>query len=302
MKKTLLILAAGMGTRYGGLKQIDTLGPNGEYLIDYGVYDAMMSGFDKVVFVIKRDFAKEFKRHFPASKFKGKIKIEYAYQDLNDLPMGFKLPQSRTKPWGTGHAILAARNFIKEPFAVINADDFYGRQAFEKMSQYLEQLDKESQGQYCMIGYHLEETLSDNGWVARGLCKSDEKGNLISIYEHTKIGKVEGKIISRDKAGNDKELEPKRLVSMTMFGFTPDFFDHLQTSFVTFLDEYLQVENIEFFAPNVVNEVIQTGQAQVKVLPTTQKWFGMTYNQDKEKTAAQIKKLIQEKVYPYRLW
>jgi UTP-glucose-1-phosphate uridylyltransferase len=302
MKKTLLVMAAGMGTRYGGLKQIDSVGPNGEYLIDYSVYDAIKVGFDKVVFVIKREFAREFKKHFSPTKFKNKIKIEYAYQDLNDLPIGFKLPKDRKKPWGTGHAILAARNFIKEPFVVVSADDFYGREAYKIMAQELEILGKNSQNRYLLVGYRLGKTLSDHGWVARGICKVDDERNLTSIYEHTRIGRVKGKIVSRDKYGNDYELDEERLVSMVMFGFTVDFFSYLQISLISFLDEKIKIPEIEFFTPNVVNELVQTRQVTMKVVPTTSHWFGMTYKQDKIAAMAEIRKLIDAGIYPSQLW
>jgi UTP-glucose-1-phosphate uridylyltransferase len=302
MKKTLLVLAAGMGSRYGGLKQIDAVGPNGEYLIDYSIYDASKAGFDKVVFVIKREFAAAFKKHFSLKKFKNRLKIEYAYQDLNDLPLGFKLPSKRKKPWGTGHAILAARNFIKEPFAVITADDFYGRDAYKVMADFLNQIGKTSREHYGMIGYHLGKTLSKHGWVARGVCKVDHQCRLTSIYEHTKIGWLDNKIVSRDKDDVDHVLAADRLVSMVMFGFTPDFFEYLQSAFISFLDDHLTNESLEFFTPNVVNTLVQTKQAVVEVLPTQAEWFGMTYLADKKTTCYKIKTLIAKGEYPDPLW
>ncbi len=302
MKKTLLVLAAGMGSRYGGLKQIDPVGPNDEYLMDYSIYDAYRAGFDKVVFVIRRDFVTDFKRHFPPRKFKNKMKVEYAYQDLNDLPLGVKLPETREKPWGTGHAVLAARNFIKEPFAVINADDFYGREAFEVLGKKLDNLPKDSVNQYFMVGYRLEKTLSENGWVSRGLCKVNYKNKLISIYEHTKVGWLKKRIVSQDKNGRNHTLDPKRLVSMTLFGFTPDFFEYLQTDFAQFLEENLNEEKMEFFTPNVVNDLVQNQKVEMQVLPTRSKWFGITYAEDKEKTIADLRELIKKGVYPARLW
>ncbi|MDO5561333.1 MAG: NTP transferase domain-containing protein [bacterium] len=302
MKKTLLVLAAGVGSRYGGLKQIEPVGPNGEYLIDYSIYDAYKAGFDKVVFVIRRDFVTEFKRHFPPRKFKNKLKIEYAYQDLNDLPLGVKLPEERTKPWGTGHAVLAARNFIKEPFAVINADDFYGREAFAVLGEKLDQLAKDSSNQYFMVGYRLGKTLSENGWVSRGLCKVDYKNRLVSIYEHTKVGYLKKRIVSQDKKGRNHTLDEKRLVSMTLFGFTPDFFEYLQNDFTKFLEENLTVPKMEFFTPNVVNHLVQDKVVTMQVLPTRARWFGVTYSQDRDEVIKEISSLLKKGVYPAKLW
>lgn len=302
MKKTLLVLAAGMGSRYGGLKQIDPVGPNGEYLIDYSIYDAYRSGFDRVVFVIRRDFVTEFKRHFTPRKFKNKVKVDYAYQDLNDLPLGVRLPDKREKPWGTGQAVMAARNFIKEPFAVINADDFYGRDAFVTMGKKLDELAKDSVNKYVMVGYRLGKTLSENGWVSRGLCKVDYKNRLTSIHEHTKVGRKGKRIVSQDKKGINHTLDEKRLVSMTFFGFTPDFFDYLQTDFAKFIAENLQSEKMEFFTPNVVNGLVKDGKIEMQVIPTRAKWFGVTYAEDKEPTIKEIRELIKKGVYPARLW
>lgn len=302
MKKTLLVLAAGVGSRYGGLKQIDPVGPNGEYLIDYAIFDAHRAGFDKVVFVIRRDFLTDFKRHFSPGKFKNKMKVEYAYQDLNDLPLGLKVPETREKPWGTGHAILAARNFIKEPFAVINADDFYGREAFTDIAEKLDGLGKDSRDYYLMMGYRLGKTLSPNGWVSRGLCKVDYKNRLTSIHEHTKVGFLRKRIVSQDKKGRNHTLDEKRPVSMTFFGFTPDFFEYLQEDFAKFLEENLDSPTMEFFTPNVVNNLVQEKKVIMQVIPTKAKWFGVTYAQDKKPTVAAIEKLIKDGVYPAKLW
>lgn len=302
MRKTLLILAAGMGSRYGGFKQIDGVGPHGDFLIDYAVYDAIQAGFDKIVFVIQRSFSAAFKKHFQTLEREYKINLAYAYQDLNDLPKGFNLPADRQKPWGTGHAILAARNFIKEPFAVINADDFYGRHAFQQLADFLSQLPVESKNQYAMVGYKLGHSLSPNGWVSRGLCKMDQHHYLTSIYEHTKVGKVDGQIVSQDKDEVNHPLDQDRLVSMTMFGFTPDFFNHLQSAFRQFLATNIDIPKIEFFTPNVVNDLVACQQATMKVLPTDSHWFGVTYQDDKAQTVTQIKKLVHQGEYPVNLW
>ena len=301
MRKTLLILAAGMGSRYGGLKQIDAVGPNGEFLIDYSVFDAIKAGFEKIVFVIREEFATEFKRHFEKKKIKSKIELVYVYQKIDDLPAGFELKINREKPWGTGQAILAARAEINEPFAVISADDFYGREAFDLMALELDKLGEQSQNQYLLIGYRLGKTLSENGWVARGLCKVDEDHNLTSIHEHTRISRLNGKIVSRDKNEQDHELEPDRLVSMVMFGFTKEFLTYLENDFKEFLSKNINEEKMEFFTPNVVNNLIQMKKAKMKVVPTKAQWFGVTYKEDKKITVEQIKKLIEAGVYPSNL-
>lgn len=302
MHKTLLVMAAGMGSRYGGLKQIDSVGPNGEYLIDYSVYDAVRAGFDKIVFVIREDFAPQFRAHFEQYPLPDHVTLEYVYQRLDDLPAGYTAPAERQKPWGTGHAVWSARDAINEPMAVISADDFYGREAFVTVSNWLENLPAVSHDHYAVVGYRLGNTLSPNGWVARGLLKMDESHHLTSIHEHTKIGWVNGQIVSRDKANVDHILPADRLVSMVLFAFTPDFFAHLETSFCRFLDEHLTDLTCEFFTPNVVNDLIQASTSQMEVIPTTSNWFGVTYASDKQVTIDAIARLIGENVYPRHLW
>lgn len=302
MRKTLLIMAAGMGSRYGGLKQIDSVGPNGEYLIDYAVYDAIQAGFSQIVFVIRQEFAREFQAHFAATGVEQRLTLTYINQDMNDLPADFSAPLTRTKPWGTGHAVWSARQAITDPFAVISADDFYGREAFLDVAMWLDHLSPDSRDHYAVVGYHLGQTLSANGWVARGLLKADELGLLTSIHEHTKIGLVNGQIVSRDKDGVDHVLAPDRLVSMVMFAFTPDIFAYLQEGFQAFLRDYIHDESREFFTPNLVNDLIQSGRAQMQVLPTTSRWFGVTYAPDKQTTVQAIHELITAGVYPSRLW
>ncbi len=301
MHKTLLIMAAGMGSRYGGLKQIDTVGPTGEYLIDYSVYDAWQAGFDKVVFVIREDFADVFKEHFAHHICADKLEFQFVNQRLDDLPAGCPVNADRTKPWGTGHAVWTAREVIHEPFAVISADDFYGREAFVAVAHFLDQLPPDSHNHYAVVGYQLGNTLSENGWVARGLLKGDAQGFLTSIHEHTKIGRVDGQIVSRDKNDVDHPLEPNRLVSMVMFAFTPDFFAALETSFTAFCGQFGTDASMEFFTPNVVNELIQSGTAKMQILPTESSWFGVTYHQDKEKTVLMLAQLTSEGVYPNSL-
>ena len=295
-------MAAGMGSRYGGLKQIDAVGPNGEFLIDYSAYDAIAAGFDKIVFVIRQDFAAAFEAHFAAAWLPANVEIKYVYQDLNDLPAGLTAPKERAKPWGTGHAVWSARNVINEPFAVISADDFYGRHAYQTVASFLDQLSPTSQHHYAVVGYRLGNTLSANGWVARGLLKEDAHHHLTSIHEHTKIGFVDGQIVSRDKNGFDHQLSPDRLVSMVMFAFTPDIFAALQTALATFVNEYASDLSREFFTPNVVNDLIQAGQATMTVLPTESSWFGVTYHEDRKATVEAIAKLTAQKIYPAPLW
>ena len=302
MKKTLVVMAAGMGSRYGKLKQIDQLGPDGEYLIDYAVYDALTAGFDKIVFIIRPDFAAEFQKHFAREKFGREVEIVYVYQKMDDVPAGFVPPAGRVKPWGTGHAVLAARDVVHEPFAVISADDFYGRAAYQTVADWLEKLPTGSQNRYAVVGYRLGNTLSQNGWVSRGLLKVDEQHCLTSIHEHTKVGWVDGQIVSRDKTDTDHILAPDRLVSMVMFAFTPDIFGYLSKEFEQFVRDSGQDLSREFFTPVVVNDLIQAGTASMEVLPTESAWFGMTYGADRQEAVAQIKRLIGEGVYPAPLW
>ena len=302
MGKTLLIMAAGMGSRYGGLKQIDNVGPDGQYLIDYAVYDAVQTGFDQVVFVIREDFAPTFRQHFSNQKLPQSLRVDYVYQRLDDLPSGLSLDSRRSKPWGTGQAVWAARHVITQPFAVISADDFYGRAAYVSVANFLDHLPSDSHDYYGVVGYQLANTISPHGWVARGLLKTDADNHLTSIHEHTKIGLVDGQIVSRDKNDIDHPLSPDRLVSMVMFAFTPDFFGHLQTSFADFIRTYGHDEQMEFFTPNVVNQLIQDNLAVMQVLPTTSDWFGVTYAQDKEMTVQAISQLVKQGVYPRQLW
>ena len=295
-------MAAGMGSRYGGLKQIDSVGPNGEYLIDYSVYDAIQAGFNKIVFVIRSDFATEFCRHFNGDKFSPDIEIKFVNQEMNDLPVGCQLQTTRTKPWGTGHAVWVARDLIHEPFAVISADDFYGREALKDTAKWLESLPVDSRAHYAVVGYKLAHTLSPNGWVSRGLLMADGNMRLTSIHEHTKIGWVEGQIVSRDKQNIDHLIDKNRLVSMVLFAFTPDFFDYLEQDLCTFIQAHGHDDKLEFFTPNVVNHLIQDQIAQMQVLPTQSHWFGVTYVQDKRTTVEAIASLIKQGVYPLDLW
>ncbi len=300
VKPTLLVLAAGMGSRYGSLKQMDGVGPNGEAIIDYSVFDAIRAGFGKVVFVIRHSFEADFKEVFNAERFGGKIEVEYVFQELDYLPEGFTLPAERVKPWGTNHAVMMASNAIHEPFAVINADDFYGREAYAAISAYLSELEN-STGKYCMVGYEVSKTLSENGTVSRGVCTVDVEGNLTSMVERTQIERVNGTILFHDD-GADEPLEENTPVSMNLFGFTPDYFAHSEAYFKEFLAENIDNLKSEFYIPKMVNKVISDGTATMRVLRTSSNWFGVTYKEDKPQLMAKIEELIERGIYPRNLW
>ena len=300
IKPTLLVLAAGMGSRYGSLKQMDGVGPNGEAIIDYSVYDAIRAGFGKVVFVIRHSFAEDFKEVFNAERFGHRIEVEYVYQELDYLPEGFTLPAERVKPWGTNHAVMMAADVIKEPFAAINADDFYGRNSYEVIAGFLSQLEG-TEGRYCMVGYEVSKTLSENGTVSRGVCTVDAEGNLTSMVERTQIERVDGTILFHD-GGADEPLAENTPVSMNFFGFTPDYFRHSESFFKEFLSENIDNLKSEFYIPRMVNKVINDGTATMKVLSTRADWFGVTYKEDKPQLVAKIEELIEAGVYPRNLW
>ena len=303
VKPTLLVLAAGMGSRYGSLKQMDGVGPNGEAIIDYSIYDAIRAGFGKVVFVIRHSFEKEFKEIFTPERFGGKIEVDFVYQELDYLPEGFSVPEGREKPWGTNHAVMMGATAIHEPFAVINADDFYGTDAYRVMGEYLSQLEG-AHGEYAMIGYEVNKTLSDNGTVSRGVCTVDENRFLTSMVERTKIERnAEGTIVFHD-LGDDQPLAEDTPVSMNFFGFTPDYFAHSAEVFKEFLASEDVKSNLkaEFYIPFMVNKLVASGDARMKVLSTTAQWFGVTYKEDKPMLVAKIEKLIEEGVYPRHLW
>lgn len=300
MKPTLFILAAGMGSRYGGLKQLDGLGPNGETIMDYSVYDAVRAGFGKVVFVIRESFVDDF-RNIVLKKYENIIPTEVVFQDIADIPEGFTVNPERSKPWGTNHAVLMGKSVINEPFAVINADDFYGKESFEVMAEFLcGVVDKKNQ--YAMLGYHVGNTLSESGTVARGVCEVDADGNLINVVERTSIIRKNGKIIFTDDNGTDVELAENTPVSMNFWGFTPEYFDYSEAEFKNFLKEHGDELKSEFFIPLVVNNLMVGGQASCKVLDTTSTWFGVTYANDRPSVVAKIQKLIDESVYPEKLY
>ena len=299
-KPTLLVLAAGMGSRYGSLKQMDGVGPNGEAIIDYSVYDAIRAGFGKVVFVIRHSFAQDFCEVFNAERFGGRIEVEYVFQELDNLPEGFTLPAERQKPWGTNHAVMMGADAINTPFAVINADDFYGRDAYAVIGSYLKEL-AGSEGKYCMVGYEVSKTLSENGTVSRGVCTVDAEGNLQGMVERTKIERVDGTIVFHD-LGTDEPLAENTPVSMNLFGFTPDYFAHSEAYFKEFLKENIDNLKSEFFIPLMVNKVIKEGTASMRVLQTSAKWFGVTYKEDKPQLMQKIEELIAAGEYPRNLW
>ena len=303
VKPTLLVLAAGMGSRYGSLKQMDGVGPNGEAIIDYSVYDAIRAGFGKVVFVIRHSFADDFISVFNRERFGGKIEVEYVYQELDYLPEGFTVPEGREKPWGTNHAVMMAAKAIDTPFAVINADDFYGQNSYEVMGSYLSNL-ADSRNSYAMVGYEVNKTLSENGTVSRGVCTVDSDNFLTSMVERTKIERnSEGVIVFHD-LGDDVALEENTPVSMNFFGFTPDYFEYSEQTFKEFLSDENNQTNLrsEFFIPMMVNRLIGGGVAKMKVLSTAAQWFGVTYKEDKPQLMAKIEALIEAGVYPRNLW
>ncbi|MCH5233082.1 MAG: nucleotidyltransferase [Muribaculaceae bacterium] len=299
MKPTLFILAAGMGSRYGGLKQLDGVGPSGETIMDYSVYDAIKAGFGKIVFVIRHDFEAEFKEKV-VSKYEGILPVEIVFQDINNIPEGFKINPERTKPWGTNHAVIMGKDVIKEPFAVINADDYYGRESFQLMGDFLRSVEGKKDC-YCMIGFMVENTLSENGGVSRGLCEVDDNGYMTGVVECHGIQMKDGKLI---RIEDDKEIEFQKgtPVSMNMWGFTPDYFDYSIESFVKFLQKNHDELKAEFYIPTVVNELIKDNKIKMKVLPTSAKWFGVTYAADRAATVAQFKKLVDDGVYPEKLF
>lgn len=299
-KPTLLILAAGMASRYGGsLKQIQKFGPSGETIMDYSLFDAIRAGFGKVVFIIRKEFADEFKAIFEP-KLKGKVDVEYVYQELTDIPKGFSVPEGRTKPWGTAHAMLCARHKINEPFIVINADDFYGKDAFEKAYGFLDK--QVSPGKYAIIGYELVKTLSDHGTVSRGVCTVDAHNHLTGITERTKIYPENGKIIYEDADGAKHEVPTDSKVSMNFWCFHPSVFEISEQQFSEFLRLHGGEAKSEFFIPLVADEFIRTGQGSVDLVPTSSQWFGVTYQEDAPFVTNSIQGLVSKGEYPSNLW
>jgi len=298
MKPTLLVLAAGMGSRYGGLKQIDPIGPSQETIIDYSIHDAIAAGFGKIVFVIREGFEKEFKELFNA-KLAEKIEVDYVNQEIQNVPEGTFFTAEREKPWGTGHAILMAKDCIHEPFAVINADDYYGVEAFTTMADFL--MNTISEEEYGMVGYQLSNTISENGFVSRGVCATNTNEHLTTVVERTHIEKlIDGIAYKEDEKWTP--ISGETTVSMNFWGFTPQLFKHLEDQFVSFLAESGQELKSEFFIPSVVAKIIDDGKTNVKVLKSNAQWFGVTYREDKEKAAKAILDLVEKGVYPSKLW
>ncbi|MBQ5451358.1 MAG: NTP transferase domain-containing protein [Bacteroidales bacterium] len=296
MKPTLVVLAAGMGSRYGGLKQIDKLGPSGQAILQYSCFDAARAGFGKVVFVIRRDIERDFKEVI-ISKVSKSIPCEYCFQDKDDLPAGFSLPADREKPWGTAHAVLAARKNVTEPFAVINADDFYGKEAYQTIADYFKTLPKDSNNQYCMVGYPVKNTLSEYGTVSRGICNTDSQGNLTTVVERTKIIRENGKIVFIED-DQKTEIAENTPVSMNFWGFTPSFFKYLEDYFKEFLHENINKPKAEFLIPWVVDQLIKNKAAQTKVLTSDAQWFGVTYKEDRPAVVQKFQDLTDKGEYP----
>jgi dTDP-glucose pyrophosphorylase len=301
MKPTLLILAAGMGSRYGGLKQLDQVGPSGETIIDYSIYDAIRAGFGKVIFIIKEAIEDDFKEIF-VERLKDKIAIDYVFQETWMVPEGITIPDNRSKPWGTGHAVMMADGKIHEPFAVINADDFYGRGAFETLAGYYKDWTPELSADYCMVGYRLANTLSEFGAVSRGVCEPDEKSFLVDVVERTQIARSGADIAYKDEKEQQVVLPGDTIVSMNFWGFTPSLFGFLNTGFEAFIRKNAENLKAEFFIPSVVNDLIKSKQATVRILHCEEKWFGMTYREDRETVVKSIRELVEQGVYPENLW
>ena len=303
MKPTLFLLAAGMGSRYGGLKQLDGLGPNGETIMDYSIYDAIKAVFGKLVFVIRKDFEQDFREKI-ISKYEGHIPCELVFQSIDALPEGFTCPEGRVKPWGTNHAVMMGAPVINEPFAVINCDDFYGSDSYRSMAQFLSSLPEGSKNRYAMVGFRVGNTLSESGTVSRGICGTDENRMLTSVVERTKIQRMDGEVKYIDDNGEWTATPENTPVSMNFWGFTPDYFGYSADLFVQFLSDPQNMENLksEFFIPFVVDKLIAEGTATVEVLDPTSKWFGVTYPEDRPSVVEKIKELVAAGVYPNKLF
>lgn len=300
MKPVLLVLAAGIGSRYGGLKQLDKIGPSGETIIDYSIYDALQAGFGKVIFIIKERIEDEFKEAF-VEKLRDKIAIDYVFQELWMVPDGVIVPDERQKPWGTGHAVMMADGKIDGPFAVVNSDDFYGRGAFQTLADYYRDWTPARENDYCMVGYHVANTLSEFGSVSRGVCRSGPDGCLVDVVERTHIERLpEGIAFKED--GGFVTIPGNTTVSMNFWGFTPSFFGFLKQGFTDFIAKNAENPKAEFFIPTMVNDLIKTNRASVKVLECGEQWFGMTYKEDRETVVKKIRELVRDGVYPENLW
>lgn len=296
---TLVIMAAGIGSRFGGgIKQLEPVGPNGEIIMDYSIHDALEAGFDDVVFIIRKDLEKDFKEVI-GDRISKVVKVSYAFQEMNDLPEGFKKPEGRKKPWGTGQAILVCKDIVKNPFVVINADDYYGKEAFVKVHDYLvEEHEKTEKLDFCMAGFILGNTLSENGGVTRGICQVDERGMLTNVIETSDITIGEHGAQVPDSQGGSRKIDDNNHVSMNMWGFTTEIFEELEKGFVSFLQNLKEGDiKAEYLLPTIVDQLIHQGKAQVKVLETRDRWFGVTYKKDKQVVVDSFRKLIAEGVY-----
>jgi UTP-glucose-1-phosphate uridylyltransferase len=301
MKPTLLILAAGMGSRYGGLKQMDQVGPSGEAIIDYSIYDAIRAGFEKVTFIIRKNIEKEFREVFE-SKLKGAIETEFIFQELEMVPEGISFSSERVKPWGTAHAVWVAKDYIREPFVVINADDFYGAGSYQTIADYLMQDNTVNSSNYGMVGYQVQHTLSDFGSVTRGVCEASDEDFMKAVVERTEIVKDGQQIYYNDKEEGKVFLSGDELVSMNFWGFTPTIFDHFEKAFTEFINENAGKPKTELYIPKVVNDLVALDIASVKILPSRDQWFGVTYREDKPVAVEHIRKLVEQGVYPDNLW
>ena len=299
MQPTLVILAAGMASRYGSMKQIQSFGPSGETIMDYSIYDAIRAGFKKVVFIIREDFAEDFKAIFEP-KLKGKIETAYVFQKLDAFLGNHTLPADRKKPWGTAHAVLCCKDEVKENFAVINADDFYGRDSFQKAYDFLTTDCNDKT--YCIVGYELKRTLSENGSVSRGVCEVDAQGNLTSIVERTKIYRNEEGKITFDDEGTLQEVSEDSKVSMNFWGFAPNVFQIMEEQFKDYIDENINNPKAEFFIPIVADSFSKSGKGVIKVIPTSSQWFGVTYKEDAPSVQASLDALVDAGEYPDNLW
>ena len=301
MKPTLFVLAAGMGSRYGGLKQLDGLGPNGETIMDYSIFDAIRGGFGKIVFVIRKDFEEGFRKKI-ISKYENHIPVEVVFQSIDKLPEGFTCPAERVKPWGTNHAVLMGKEVIREPFAVINADDFYGRDSFAVIGKFLSELPEGAKNTYCMVGFRVGNTLSESGTVARGICSTDENRHLTTVVERTEIMRINGVVSYKDENGEWVGIEDNTPVSMNMWGFTPDYFNYSEEYFIDFLKENIDKPKAEYYIPLMVNKLINDGTATVEVLDTTSRWFGVTYAADRQGVVDKLQALADSGEYPSKLF
>ena len=301
MKPTLFVLAAGMGSRYGGLKQLDGLGPNGETIMDYSIFDAIRGGFGKIVFVIRKDFEEDFRKKI-ISKYENHIPVEVVFQSIDKLPEGFTCPAERVKPWGTNHAVLMGKEVIREPFAVINADDFYGRDSFAVIGKFLSELPEGAKNTYCMVGFRVGNTLSESGTVARGICSTDENRHLTTVVERTEIMRINGVVSYKDENGEWVGIEDNTPVSMNMWGFTPDYFNYSEEYFIDFLKENIDKPKAEYYIPLMVNKLINDGTATVEVLDTTSRWFGVTYAADRQGVVDKLQALADSGEYHSKLF